>query len=67
VLSNVMISKSRFEAPARIAVVICAPIRILADIVAIFLVVLGHHEQLSIVISQLGDLGAVAVDGGPSA
>jgi hypothetical protein len=61
-LSNMLISKSRFPAPARIAVVICAPVRIFTNVVAIFFVVSGHHEQLGIGICKLGDLDTVTVD-----
>lgn len=61
-LSNVLISESSFPALARIAVVVCAPVRILADVVAIFFVVFGHHEQFGVGVGQLGDLDTVAVD-----
>ena len=66
-VSNVLISKSRFEAPARITVVIGAPVRVLADIVAIFFIVLGHHKQLSVGIGKLGNLDTVTIDRGVSA
>lgn len=65
-LSNLLINKSRFPAPACIAVVVCAPLCNLADIIAIFNVVSGHHEQLSISIGKLGNLDTVTIDRGES-
>ena len=63
-LPNMLIDKSRFPAPTRIALIVCAPLCVLVNIVAVFLVVSGHHKQLGIGVGKLGDLDTVAVDRG---
>lgn len=63
-LPNVLINHRRFPAPARIPIIICAPPCLLANIITIFLVVSGHHEQLGIGVGKLRDLDAVAVHRG---
>lgn len=66
-LSNIPISKRRFPASACIAVVVCAPSCALANIVAIFLVVSGHHEKLGVGIGKLNNLDTVSIDRSVSA
>ena len=60
-LSNVLISKSRFPALACIAVVVCAPSCVLANVVAIFLVISGHHEKLGVGVGKLDNLDIVTI------
>lgn len=62
-MPDVLIDQGRFPAPARIAIVVCTPFCVLADIVAIF-VGFGHHEQLGVGVGHFSNLDIVAVYGG---
>jgi len=63
-LPNMLIDKSRFPAPARVALVVRAPLCVLANVVAVVLIVSGHHEEFCIGVGKLADLDTVTVDRG---